>query len=85
MTLIHLAQVGEEVVLKNSGNIHQRVGVDPTARKDEIDIVAVTAQLLRYPRDFDTLLGYYIPDVLSYVRSLFTHHAAVYDTKKAWT
>ena len=42
-------------MIENAGKFHQRVGVNPTAREDEIDVVAVAVQLLGQPRHFDTL------------------------------
>ena len=37
------AQVCEEVVAEDLGELHQRVRVNPLAGKDEIDVVAVAA------------------------------------------
>lgn len=37
------AQVGEEVVAEDLGELHQRVRVNPLAGENEIDVVAVAA------------------------------------------
>ena len=70
--------------IEDLGELEQRVGVDPATGENQIDVVAVAAQLLRYPRHLDALLGHHLPDNMSYVRGLVTHHAAVCDIKKAW-
>ena len=41
--LVGPAQVGEEVVVEDLGELHQRVRVNPLAGEDEIDVVAVAA------------------------------------------
>ena len=41
--VVGAAQVGEEVVAEDLGELHQRVRVNPLAGKNEIDIVAVAA------------------------------------------
>jgi len=39
--LVGAAQVGEEVVVEDLGELHQRVRVNPLAGENEIDVVAV--------------------------------------------
>ena len=39
--MVGAAQVGEEVVVEDLGELHQRVRVNPLAGEDEIDVVAV--------------------------------------------
>ena len=70
--------------IEDLGELEQRVGVDPAAGEDQIDVVAVAAQLLRYPRHLDALLGHHLPDNMSYMRGLITHRIAVCDIKMAW-
>ena len=81
---VQLAQVGEEVVIEDLGELQQRVSVYPAAGEDQIDVVAVTAKLLRHPRHLDALLGHHLPDNMPYMRGLFTHRVAVCDIKMAW-
>ena len=78
------AQVGAKVVVEDLGELHQRVRVNPLAGEDEIDVVAVAAQLLRQPRHLDPLPDYLPTDDLPYVQTLFAHCATVCDIKMAW-
>jgi hypothetical protein len=71
--VVGAAQVGEEVVTENLGELHQRVRVNPLAGENEIDVVAVAAQLLRKPRGLDAFLCYYLLDEFAYVWIPFLH------------
>ena len=73
------AQVGEELVAEDLGELHQRVRVNPLAGEDQIDVVAVAAQLLRQPRHLDPLLGHHPADDLPYVQTFFAHRSTVCD------
>ena len=44
LLVVGAAQVGEEVVSEDLGELHQRVRVNPLAGEDEIDVVAVDPQ-----------------------------------------
>ena len=41
--VVGAAQVGEEIVAEDLGELHQGVRVNPLAGEDEIDVVAVAA------------------------------------------
>ena len=57
------AQNREEIVAEDARQLHQRAGVNPRSGEDEIDVVAVAAQLLRKPRHLDALLHHHLLDV----------------------
>lgn len=65
LSIVPSAQIGEEIVLKDLRELHQGAGVNPRTREDEIDVVAVTAQLLCEPRHLDAPLHHHLLDVLS--------------------
>lgn len=71
--LIPLAQILKEIVFQDPGNLHQCLRIDPRAGVDEIDIVAVAAQLLRKPRGPDALPCHYLFDELAYMWIHFLH------------
>ena len=78
MFFVQLTQLLKEVVLEDKGQLHQCVRVNPLTGEDEIDVVAVAAQLLCNPRHFNTFLCHYLPDVFAdmYVRN-FLHKKSV--------
>ena len=78
-----MAQVGEEVVVKDLGKLHQRIRVNPLTGEDDIDIVAVATQSLRQPRHLDSLLGHYPTNDLSYVQTLISHRSTVCNIQMA--
>ena len=57
------AQNREEIVAEDARQFHQRAGVNPRTGEDEIDVVAVAAQLLCNPRHLDALPRHYLLDV----------------------
>ncbi len=63
LSIVPPAQIGEEIVLKDLRELHQGAGVNPRTREDEIDVVAVAAQLLCEPRHLDALLRHHLLDV----------------------
>ena len=69
LSIVPSAQIGEKVVLEDLRELHQGAGVNPRTREDEIDVVAVTAQLLCEPRHLDAFLHHHLLDVLSNVKT----------------
>ena len=55
------------------GYFHKGFGVNPRAREDEIDIVAVAAQLSCQPRGFDTFSICHLFDAMPYMLFFFLH------------
>lgn len=73
LAAIPCTQVCEEVVLQDAGELHQRVGVDPWARKDEIDVVAVATESLGQPRDLDPFLCHLFFDEIADMNCVLSH------------
>ena len=87
LAMVQCAQVCEEIVIEDAGELHQRVGVNPAARKDEIDIVAVAIQLLGQPCCTDSLSGHFRLDDFADVIFAVVHLLVVSSNrsiKKAW-